>query len=66
MDDGLLCRRVVDIMNPNPKTIAAGALAAEALRLMNRVGITALFVVDESIRPTGFLHLHDCLRAGVA
>ena len=34
--------------------------------MMNRFAITALFVVDESGRPTGFLHMHDCLRAGVA
>ena len=41
-------------------------LAAEALGLMNRFAITALFVVDEEARPTGFLHMHDCLRAGIA
>ena len=33
---------------------------------MNRFAITALFVVDDGQRPTGFLHMHDCLRAGVA
>ena len=41
-------------------------LAAEALGVMNRFAITALFVVDEAMRPAGFLHMHDCLRAGVA
>ncbi|HEY1261700.1 MAG TPA: KpsF/GutQ family sugar-phosphate isomerase [Stellaceae bacterium] len=66
MDDALLGRRVGEIMNPDPKTISATALAAEALGLMNRIAITALFVVDDSGRPIGFLHLHDCLRAGVA
>lgn len=66
MGDALLGRQVAEIMNPSPKTIAAGALAAEALGLMNRSAITALFVVDDSGRPIGFLHLHDCLRAGVA
>jgi arabinose-5-phosphate isomerase len=53
-------------MHPNPKTTTSGAFAAEALGLMNRFAITALFVVDEGRRPTGFLHLHDCLRAGIA
>ena len=66
MDDDLLSRRVSEIMHPNPKTTTAGAFAAEALGLMNRFSITALFVVDDGRRPTGFLHLHDCLRAGIA
>ncbi|HEV2334200.1 MAG TPA: KpsF/GutQ family sugar-phosphate isomerase [Stellaceae bacterium] len=66
MDDGLLARRVDEIMHRDPKTITAAHLAAEALGLMNRFAITALFVVDGSLRPAGFLHMHDCLRAGVA
>jgi arabinose-5-phosphate isomerase len=66
MDDRLLARTVAEIMHTNPKTITAGHLAAEALGLMNRSAITALFVVDDGMRPAGFLHLHDCLRAGVA
>jgi arabinose-5-phosphate isomerase len=33
---------------------------------MNRFAITSLFVVDEGGRPVGFLHMHDCLRAGIA
>ena len=66
MDDGLLGRTVAEVMHRNPKTISAGHLAAEALGVMNRFAITALFVVDEAMRPAGFLHMHDCLRAGVA
>jgi arabinose-5-phosphate isomerase len=66
MDDGLLARNVVEVMHREPKTITAGHLAAEALGVMNRFAITALFVVDEAMRPAGFLHMHDCLRAGVA
>ena len=66
MDDRLLARRVDEIMHENPKTITAAHLAAEALGVMNRFAITALFVVDDSLRPAGFLHMHDCLRAGVA
>ena len=66
MDDGLLGRTVAEIMHDEPKTIPAGHLAAEALGVMNRFAITALFVVDEAMRPAGFLHMHDCLRAGVA
>jgi arabinose-5-phosphate isomerase len=66
MGDSLLAQPVGAVMNGNPKTITSGALAADALGLMNRFAITSLFVVDEATRPIGFLHMHDCLRAGVA
>jgi len=66
MDDRLFARSVGEVMHPEPKTIGSAGLAAEALGLMNRWSITSLFVVDEDGRPTGFLHMHDCLRAGVA
>jgi arabinose-5-phosphate isomerase len=66
MGDSLLRETVRSVMHRNPKTITAAALAADALGLMNRFAITSLFVVDESGRPIGFLHMHDCLRAGVA
>lgn len=66
MDESLLERMVAEIMNRSPKTTGAGALAADALGMMNRFAITSLFVVEENERPVGFLHMHDCLRAGVA
>ena len=66
MDDRLLARSVAEIMHGSPKTITAAQLAAEALGIMNRFAITALFVVDDDRRPAGFVHMHDCLRAGIA
>jgi arabinose-5-phosphate isomerase len=66
MDEALLGRSVSEIMHCSPKTVAAGALAADALGLMNRFSITSLFVLEGSKLPVGFLHMHDCLRAGVA
>jgi arabinose-5-phosphate isomerase len=59
---------VQDVMNPSPRTIAAQALAADALREMNSGPrrVTSLFVVDAEGRPEGILHVHDLLRAGVA
>lgn len=55
-----------DLMTRNPKTIAATALAAQALALMERHRITALFVLaPESRTPVGILHLHDVLKAGL-
>jgi arabinose-5-phosphate isomerase len=66
MGDSLLGQPVEAVMNPSPKTISPAALAADALGIMNRFAITSLFVVDEGGHPVGFLHMHDCLRAGVA
>ena len=68
MGPDLLSRRVEDVMNPSPRTIAADALAADALRAMNggTRPVTSLFVVDRDGRPQGILHVHDLLRAGVA
>jgi arabinose-5-phosphate isomerase len=52
-------------MTSNPKTIRPTTLAGEALGIMNALAITSLFVTDEG-RPVGIIHIHDCLRAGVA
>jgi arabinose-5-phosphate isomerase len=67
MEDGLLQRQAGEVMTRGPRTIRARALAAEALALMNErePKITSLFVVDGD-RPVGLVHVHDCLRAGVA
>lgn len=46
-------------MNRIPKTIASGAFATEALRLMEERKITSLFIVGEDGRPKGIVHLHD-------
>jgi arabinose-5-phosphate isomerase len=55
-----------DLMTTAPKTIAAGALAAEAVAIMERHAITSLFILaDGSHEPVGVIHLHDLLRAGV-
>ena len=57
--------RVRDVMTRSPKTVAAGALAEAALARMEEHSITALFIVDETGRPAGVVHMHDLLRAGV-
>ncbi|NNE83212.1 MAG: KpsF/GutQ family sugar-phosphate isomerase [Alphaproteobacteria bacterium] len=54
-----------EIMTKSPKSIRLGALASEALGTMNDNKITVLFVVDNGA-PVGILHMHDCLRAGIA
>lgn len=65
MGDDLLRRRVGDIMTKNPRTIRPTALASEAVSVMNEMKITALFVAEKG-RAVGLIHIHDCLRAGVA
>lgn len=65
MGADLLSQNVVDIMTANPKIVAPRRLAAEALWIMSTNAITSLFVVEDD-RPVGILHLHDCLRAGIA
>lgn len=67
MSPGLILEKVSTVMTKNPKTIGPDALAVEALKTMNTTGkgITNLFVVDGK-KPIGLIHIHDCLRAGVA
>jgi len=65
MADDLLERRAGELMTPQPRTIGPKALAVEALERMNRCAITVLFVT-EGERPVGAIHVHDCLRAGIA
>ena len=68
MSSDILSKKVTDVMTKNPKTISPDVLAAEALNTMNNTGkgITQLFVLDDEQRPVGVIHIHDCLRAGVA
>ncbi len=56
---------VSEAMNPDPKTVAADMLAAEAAYHMERHGIMALLVCDEKRRLLGIVHLHDLMRAQV-
>lgn len=63
----LMTEKACKVMTKNPQTISPDALAIEALNKMNNTGkgITNLFVV-EGKKPVGVIHIHDCLRAGVA
>ena len=67
MAPDLLTKKIRDVMTRSPKTTTADTLAIDALRIMNTTGkgITSLFVLDGK-KPVGLLHMHDCLRAGVA
>jgi len=63
----LLERTAAEVMTAGPKTIRPQALVAEALATMNQAErpFTVIFVVEQR-QPIGVLHVHDCLRAGVA
>jgi arabinose-5-phosphate isomerase len=74
MQGDLLKQQARDVMTAKPRLVRSGALGGEALRLMNQheKPVTCLFVVaDEDVgkaspKPVGIIHVHDCLRAGVA
>ncbi|SFR35122.1 KpsF/GutQ family sugar-phosphate isomerase [Litoreibacter janthinus] len=65
---GLLDMTAAEVMTANPRTIAPEALAEQAVAIMNDRKITCLFVTKAGNggTPLGILHIHDCLRAGVA
>lgn len=53
-----------DIMGRNPKTIAAEALATEALDEMRNNDISQLVVINNETY-AGIIHLHDLIREGI-
>ena len=54
-----------EIMTKNPAVIEENRLAVDAIALMNKKSITSLFVANDR-KVIGVLHIHDCLRIGVA
>lgn len=67
LSSDLLTKKIADVMTRRPKTTTPQTTALEALKIMNVTGkgITSLFVL-EGKKPVGLLHMHDCLRAGIA
>jgi arabinose-5-phosphate isomerase len=54
-----------EVMHPNPRTIGADALAAEAADLMEECRITSVLVVDDQGVLIGALNTNDLMRAKV-
>jgi arabinose-5-phosphate isomerase len=52
------------IMSSKPKTIAADALATEALDILRDNNISQLVVIEKEIYK-GIIHLHDLIREGI-
>lgn len=66
LDCDMKTTAISDVMTKAPIiTIGSNNLASEALGIMNRKAITALFVT-EAHKPIGIIHMHDILRARVA
>jgi len=62
--EDILGKTAREVMTPQPRTIGPGALASQALELMEHHAITVLPVVDEGRRVLGVVHLHDLLGRG--
>jgi arabinose-5-phosphate isomerase len=62
---GVMELPVEDGMTKTPRTIEPEKLATEAMRIMERLEISVLVAV-EGKRPTGIIHLHEILKAGLS
>lgn len=63
--DDVLRVPVRDVMTTSAKVATLGELGSAAVYRMERHGIMAMPVVDESRHVHGVIHLHDLMRAGV-
>ncbi len=54
-----------DIMNTSPKLINENMLGETALELMEKYTITQLIITDKKKKPTGVVHMHDLVKAGL-
>lgn len=57
--EGFLERPIAEVMGKTPKTITAGKLAQEALRVMSDHKIDQLVVIDEKKSPVGMVDIQD-------
>jgi len=64
--DTFLDVKVADVMTKSPKATVPTDLAGAAVQLMEKHGIMALPVLDESRKVVGMVHLHDLMKAGAA
>lgn len=69
LDNRLMDKTAFDVMIKTPKTISATALVVEAVGLMQKHNIMALFAGEPdtatgALKPVGIIHMHDCIKAG--
>jgi arabinose-5-phosphate isomerase len=63
-DPAFLDVPIEEVMTRTPKLARVGELASAAVHRMEKHGIMALPVVDESEHLKGIVHLHDLMRSG--
>ncbi len=63
--ENLAEKKVKDVMTKNPKTLKAGCLAVEALRVLRENRIDEIPIVDERHRAIGLIDVQDLLKAGL-
>ena len=63
LDISSLC--AADIMTVNPKTISSGEFAIRAMNLMRNHNITQLVAMNGD-KITGFVHIHELMKEGIA
>ncbi len=56
---------VEQVMTPKSVTMIQGKLAVDALNLMQKHKISAMFIVDDEQKPVGAIKMHTLLKAGV-
>ena len=61
----LRAMRAADVMHASPHTLNAGALAVDAVALMEQHRITSVLVLDDAGRLCGALNTNDLMRAKV-
>lgn len=66
IENDFLSKKASDVMSANPKVVSEDMFAQEATKLMNKHQITSLFICSNDSKPIGILHIHDCLRVGLA
>lgn len=66
MNDDITKQAAGDVMTKDPMVMSPRLLAAEAVQQLNETNRTQIFVVDDTGKAIGILHIHDLLRAGVA
>ncbi|BAT59977.1 arabinose 5-phosphate isomerase KdsD [Variibacter gotjawalensis] len=64
MRPDLMTVAVDDVMTRAPKTISPDILASEAVEIIDKSKISALFITKDKA-PIGIVHIHGLLRAGV-
>lgn len=56
---------VTSVMSHHPISLRPDDLAAKGLNILSQKKITSLFVIDETSKPIGLIHIHDFLEEGV-